>query len=44
METASTSPAAIFDGTQVKTVRQEPIEADDVDLRAAAELWDLRTY
>lgn len=35
---------AIFDGTQVKTVRQEPIEADDGDLRAAAELWDLRIY
>ena len=33
---------AIFDGTKVKTVRQEPIDTDDRDLRAAADLWDLR--
>lgn len=35
---------AIFDGTRTKTIRQEPIGRDDIDLSRTAELWNLRIH
>ena len=35
---------AIFDGTPLRTIRQEPIELDDPDLERASNLWGLRIH
>lgn len=35
---------AIFDGTPLRTIRQEPIELDDADLVRASDLWGLRIH
>lgn len=35
---------AIFEGTRIRTIRQEPIDPHDVDLLKAADLWGLRIH